>query len=69
MGNTIRFTGLASGMDTESVVKAILTPYQNKIDKLNKNTTLAEWRKQAYKEMSNKIQNFRTGALNKVRKK
>lgn len=67
MGNTIRFTGLASGMDTESVVKAILTPYQNKIDKLNKNTTLAEWRKQAYKEMSNKIQNFRTGALNKVR--
>lgn len=67
MGNTIRFTGLASGMDTESVVKAILTPYQNKIDKLNKNTTLAEWRKDAYKEMSKKIQDFRNNALSKVR--
>lgn len=67
MGNTIRFTGLSSGLDTESVVKAIMTPYQNKIDTLNKNKVLAEWRKDVYKEMSNKIQNFRNNAVSKVK--
>lgn len=67
MGNTIRFTGLSSGLDTESIVKAIMTPYQTKIDKINKNQTLAEWRKDAYKEMSTKIQNFRNNALSKIK--
>ncbi len=67
MANTIRFTGLASGLDTESVVKAIMTPYQSKIDTINKNKVLAEWRKDAYKEMSTKIQNFRTNAINKLK--
>lgn len=32
----IRFTGLASGMDTESIVKAMMTSYQAKVDKQNK---------------------------------
>lgn len=63
MGNTIRFTGLSSGLDTESIVKAILTPYQSKVDTIKKNSTLAEWKKDAYKEMSSKIQNFRTKGL------
>ena len=31
--STIRFTGLSSGMDTEAIVKAMLTTQQNKIDK------------------------------------
>ena len=67
MGNTIRFTGLSSGLDTESIVKAIMTPYQNKIDKHKKNKVLAEWRKDIYKEMSTKIQNFRNNAVSKLK--
>ncbi len=67
MGNTIRFTGLSSGLDTESVVKAIMTPYQAKIDKLNQSQTLAEWRKEAYKEMSKKIQDFRDKGISKIK--
>ena len=67
MGNTIRFTGLSSGLDTESVVKAIMTPYQTKIDTIKQNTTLAEWRKDAYKEMSLKIKNFRDNAVSKLK--
>ena len=67
MGNPIRFTGLASGLDTESIVKAIMTPYQSKIDTLNKNKILSEWRKDAYKEMSNKLQDFKNNALDKIK--
>ena len=61
--STIRFSGLASGIDTESIVKAMMTTYQSRIDTINKNTTLAEWKKDAYKEMSTKINNFKNGAL------
>ncbi len=67
MGNPIRFTGLSSGLDTESIVKAIMTPYQRKIDVLNKTKIIAEWKKEAYKEMSNKIQDFRNNAVAKIK--
>lgn len=67
MGSAIRFTGLSSGLDTASIVTAIMTPYQTKIDTLNKNQVMAEWRKDAYKEMSTKIQNFRNNAVSKLK--
>lgn len=67
MSNTIRFSGLASGMDTESIVKAILAPYQAKIDNLNKKSTLAEWKKDAMKEMSLKLLNFKDKTLSKIK--
>lgn len=67
MGSAIRFTGLSSGIDTSSVVTAMMTQYQNKIDTLNKKQVLAEWRKDAYKEMSTKIQNFRSNAVSKLK--
>ena len=66
MGNPIRFTGLSSGLDTQSVVEALLTPYQSKINKVKANTTMAEWRKDAYKEMSLKLSNFRQKSASKL---
>lgn len=66
MGNTIRFTGLSSGLDTQSVVEALLTPYQSKINKVKANTTMTEWRKDAYKEMSLKLSNFRQKSVSKL---
>jgi len=58
MGNTIRFSGLASGLDTESIVTAMLTPYQSKITAAQQQQTLLEWKKEAYKEMNTKVYNF-----------
>lgn len=66
MASTIRFTGLSSGLDTESIVQSLLTPYQSKIDKVKANNTMAEWRKDAYKELSLKISNFRTKTMSKL---
>ena len=66
MASTIRFTGLSSGLDTESIVQSLLTPYQSKIDKVKANSTMAEWRKDAYKEFSLKISNFRTKTVSKM---
>lgn len=68
MGNGIRFVGLSSGLDTQSVVESMLTQYQSKIDKIKGNKTKAEWRKDAYKEMSLKLSTFRTKTLNSIKR-
>jgi flagellar hook-associated protein 2 len=58
--SAIRFTGLASGMDTESLVKAMVAPYQAKVDAKLQQQTLLEWKKDAYKEMNAKVYSFFT---------
>lgn len=58
MSNTIRFTGLSSGLDTQSIVDAMLLNYKNKVDTAKQNKTLLEWKKDAYKEMNTKINTF-----------
>jgi flagellar hook-associated protein 2 len=65
--NSIRFTGLASGLDTDSMVKALMTPQQNKIDKQTGQKTLLDWKKDAWKEMNTKINTFYTKYVDKMR--
>jgi len=65
--NAIRFTGLSSGMDTETIVKALLTKEQNKIDGENKKQTLLGWKKDAWKEMNTKISSFNSKYVDKLR--
>ena len=63
----IRFTGLASGMDTESVVKAMLTSYQTKIDKQKQNQTSLEWKRDSWKDMNSKVNSFYSNYISKLK--
>lgn len=65
--NTIRFSGLASGMDTDSVVKAMLMPQQSKIDRQKQQEVLLNWKKDAWKDMNNKINTFYSKYISKLR--
>ena len=67
--NTIRFTGLASGLDTESLVKAMLYTQQNKIDKQVRKQQLYTWKQDAWKEMNKKINSFNDNYVDKLRMK
>ena len=67
MNNTIRFSGLASGLDTQSIVKALAQPYQNKVDTAKQDKVLMEWRKDLYKQTTNKINTFKTQYIDKMR--
>lgn len=67
MGNTIRFSGLASGLDTESLVNAMLTPYQTKVDTSKQASDLNSMKKEAWKEINSKVYSFFTGKLNSMR--
>lgn len=65
--NSIRFTGLASGLDTESMVKAMTMREQAKVDSSKQNKLLMEMRKEAYKDVSKAISDFHTKFASNVR--
>lgn len=59
----IRMTGLASGMDTEALVKQLSEAYQMKVDNVKKDQTKLEWKKEAWSSLNKKIMDFYKGAL------
>lgn len=56
--SAIRFTGLASNLDTDAIVKQMLQPYKNKVDTQKQQQTLLDWKKDAWKEMNTKLLSF-----------
>lgn len=55
---TIRFSGLASGLDTESIVKGMTTSAQNKVNSSKQTKMLMDMQKAKYKEVSSMIRDF-----------
>ena len=53
-----RIGGLFSGMDTDSVVKAMVMNQQNKVDQLAQKKTKAEWKRDEYIDLNNKLRQF-----------
>lgn len=49
--NLLRISGMASGIDTDSVVKAMVSNYQVKIDKANQDKQLLQWKQEAYRNI------------------
>ncbi|UOQ85176.1 flagellar hook-associated protein 2 [Gracilibacillus salinarum] len=47
-----RITGLASGIDTESMVKELMAAERIPLDKLNQNLTWNTWKRDAYREIN-----------------
>ena len=60
----IRVTGLASGLDTESLVQQLSDAYQTKVDNAKKQQTKAEWKKEAWASLNTKIYSFYKDSLN-----
>ena len=57
-GNRNVITGLASGMDTESMIENAISAYKNKITALNQKRTKTEWKQEAYQSMVSKMSSF-----------
>ena len=54
--NTI--TGLASGLDTESMIENLVKSYQTKISGLSKDVAKIEWKQDAYRSIISKMVGF-----------
>ncbi|MBD5101346.1 MAG: flagellar filament capping protein FliD [Subdoligranulum sp.] len=54
-------SGLASGLDTESLVKEMLSGTQGKIDKQEGLKQQTEWKQEIYRDLISQINSFQTG--------
>lgn len=57
-GNRNVLTGLASGLDTESMIENAISAYKNKITALAQKRTKTEWKQEAYRSIINKMSVF-----------
>ncbi|MEG0153737.1 MAG: flagellar cap protein FliD N-terminal domain-containing protein, partial [Cellulosilyticaceae bacterium] len=63
----IKFSGMASGLDTDAMVKALTMPYKQKVDTAKQDQLLMELKKDKWKEVNTKVQGFYTNYLSKMR--
>lgn len=56
--NSNIISGLASGMDTESMIEGMVQGYQQKITTLQQNRTVLQWQQNAYQSISDKLVEF-----------
>lgn len=51
----IRLSGMASGLDTDSIVKAMVSSYTTRKEKYQKAQTKLEWTQDAWKSLNTKV--------------
>lgn len=56
----IRLTGLSSGLDTESIISALVSSYSYKTDKYKKAQTKLSWKQDAWKSLNTKVYSLYT---------
>ena len=56
----IRLTGLASGLDTETIISALVSSYNYKTEKYKKAQTKLSWKQDAWKTLNTKIYSLYT---------
>jgi flagellar hook-associated protein 2 len=60
-------SGLASGMDTENIIKELMAAQRTKATKIENNITKLEWKQEKWKTLNSKIYSFYTDTLSKVK--
>lgn len=64
MSTINRVTGLATGMDTESMIEQLMEAERTPLDELEKEQTKIEWQREALLDVNSKLLSFRNEALN-----
>lgn len=59
INSNFRITGLASGLDTDQLVKDLMTVEKIPLTKLEQQKQLAEWRQEMYREYTNALRSFK----------
>ncbi|MBR4965563.1 MAG: hypothetical protein IKY53_03625, partial [Lachnospiraceae bacterium] len=67
MSELMRLSGLSSGMDTESLVSALVSGQKTKVDKAKQAQTKLEWKQDAWKELNAKVYNLYSKTLSNLR--
>lgn len=59
LNSRLRFSGLSSGFDTDTMIKQLMQVERAKVDRVKQNRTLLEWKRDDYRSISNSIRNFK----------
>lgn len=57
--NSLRIGGIASGFDTEQIIRDLMRIERMKMDKLYQNRQVLEWKKEQFREVINSVRSFR----------
>ena len=63
----VRISGMNSGLDTEALVKELVSAYSKKKDTYTKKQTKLEWTMDAWKDVNTKVYGFYTKSLSNMR--
>ncbi|TCI39285.1 flagellar hook-associated protein [Exiguobacterium sp. SH4S7] len=63
MTTPIRFGGLASGIDTDSIIKQLMSAERIPVDRLDQKKQLTTWKVDAYREVNRSLLNLRNSAV------
>lgn len=64
---SIRITGMNSGLDTDSMVKELVSAYNKKADIYRGNQKKLQWKQDAWKELNTKVKNFVSKSVSNMR--
>lgn len=64
---TLRVSGMVSGLDTDSIVQALVSTKAEKVETLEKEQILLEWKQEAWQELNTKIFDFYNSTLTNMR--
>ncbi|MCL2049783.1 MAG: flagellar filament capping protein FliD [Defluviitaleaceae bacterium] len=67
MNTPIRFAGLSSGMDTQSMVQQLMRAESMKMDRLTKRRTLVQWRQEQMHNVITRLNDFRKDNTDYIR--
>lgn len=59
----MRVSGLASGIDVDSIVKSMMTAKRAPLDKLNQQKQILQWTRDSYREINSKLVDFRVNKI------
>jgi flagellar hook-associated protein 2 len=63
VGGVTRYSGLASGLDIDSIVKGMMTSDQSKIDIQQQKLQSVQWKQTAYQSVTTELQDFQSKYL------
>ncbi|WP_449240452.1 flagellar filament capping protein FliD [Desulfoscipio gibsoniae] len=64
MASGLRIAGLASGIDTESIIKDLMNAQRIPLQKLQQERQILEWKQENYREINTSLRTFRDVAFN-----
>ncbi len=59
MSDMLRITGLATGIDTESMIQKLMSAQYIKVDRVKQQRQIVEWQRNSYRDISNLLRGFK----------